>query len=330
MAGRSPKPWFRASRGEWYVQIKGETHRLGADKAEADRQFHLLMAGEEPEPLPVDRDWMYVAEVVDEFKCFIKEENAETTLDWYLQYLEPFQQTHGMKRADKLTRDEVRDWVNKRWPTLPSRRAALRCIKSAFRKAANDGKFFSPIAAMKLPEETNRDHVVSKKDYEKLLAAITDENFKDLIRFIWMTGARAQEACIILDEFVELKEKRIVIPARLAKGKKRARVIYLPPEALKIVKARMGNGLIFQTRSGTAFTKDLVRQRFEKLEAAVHFRYCLTHFRHAFAHRSLTAGIDSLTVATLLGHSSTRMLERVYGHLMKAHDHLRKELAKAK
>jgi integrase len=333
MAGRKAEPWYWRARNEWYVTIKGTRHRLGADKTEAERAFHLLMAGSDPAPPEqVNRDWLYASEVVDEFQIYIKDENSEKTLSWYCQYLDPFKEKFLMQRADKLSVDAVREWVNKKWKTTPSRRAAFRCIKSAFRKAVNECKLMSPIAAMKLPEEASRDHVVSKSDYDKLLAEISDETFSDLIKFVWFTGARPQEAYILEDSQVDLEEKRIVIPAKKAKGKKRARVIYLPPEALAIVKAHMGNGILFRTKQSVAYDKDIVRQRFRTLEknTKVAFRYCLYHFRHAFAYRLLVSGVEAMSVATLMGHTSTRMLEKVYGHLMKAHAHLRKELAKAK
>lgn len=333
MAGRKSGIWYWQARNEWCVIIKGTRHRLGPDKSEAERQYHLLMAGEEvTPPESKTRDWLYASEVVDEFQIYIKEENSEKTLDWYCQYLDPFKEKFLLQRASTLSVDEVRAWVNMRWKTSPSRRAAFRCIKAAFRKAINECKLTSPIAAMRLPEEANRDHVVSKQDYEKLLGEISDDTFSDLIKFVWLTGARPQEAYIVEDSHVELKEKRIVIPARKAKGKKRARVIYLPLEALKIVKAHMGHGNIFRTKQGTSYDKDIVRQRFRTLEKneAIKFRYCLYHFRHAFAYRMLVSGVEAMSVATLMGHTSTRMLEKVYGHLMKAHEHLRKELAKGK
>jgi integrase len=333
MAGRIPKPWYRESRQEWYVTIKGVKHRLGPDKIEADRAFHLLMAGEEPvAPEPSNRDWLYASEVADEFQQHIQREDSEKTLNWYCQYLDPFKEKFLTQRADKLTVDAVREWVSKKWKTAPSRRAALRCIKSAFKKAVDECKLMSPIAAMKLPEEVSRDHVVSQDDYDTLLGEITDDTLSDLIKFVWFTGARPQEAYIVETSQVDLKEERIVIPAKKSKGKKRARVIYLPPEALAIVKARMGDGTIFKTKQGQAYDKDIARQRFRTLESnkKIAFRYCLYHFRHAFAYRLLTSGVEAMSVATLMGHTSTKMLEKVYGHLMKAHGHLRKELAKAK
>lgn len=332
MAGRSPKPWYRAARNEWCVEIKGVTYRLGPDKAEADRKFHLLMAGDALPTIPqaTTRDWLYASEVVDEFQILVQREDSEATLKWYCRYLDPFRKAFLKHRADKVSVDAVRDWGFRKWKTASSRRAAFRCIKSAFRKAMSECKLMSPIAAMRIPEDASRDHVVTRKDYQALLAAITDSTFADLIKFVWLTGARPQEALIVEDAHVDVAEQRIVLPAKKSKGKKRARVIYLTEEALKLVKTKMGFGRLFRNQQGRPYDKDIVRMRFRTLEKTVQFRYCLYHFRHAFAYRSLVAGVDALTVATLMGHTSTRMLEKVYGHLMQAHGHLRKELAKTK
>ena len=39
-----PKPFFRAPRGLWYVQIDGRQVNLGPDRDEAFRRYHDLMA----------------------------------------------------------------------------------------------------------------------------------------------------------------------------------------------------------------------------------------------------------------------------------------------
>ncbi|MGC3970611.1 MAG: tyrosine-type recombinase/integrase [Pirellulales bacterium] len=324
-------PWFWAERGEWYVTIKKVRHRLGPDKTEADRQFHLLMAGEAPEPVAQKRDWVFASEVADRFQTALKNERSASTLDWYCQYLDPFKERFMNARADTLPADAVRDWVNGKWSSQPSRRAAIRSVKAAFQRAMSDGLIPScPVLSIKLPGETNRDLVVSKKQYEKVLSAVEDKNFADLIRFVWMSGARPQEAVLISDSHIDVKKSRIVLPIKEAKGKKRPRVIYLTAELLKLLKPRMGNGVIFRTKRGEPFNKDIVRQRFRTLETKLGTRYCLYHFRHGFAHRALAAGNDALTVATLMGHNSTQTLAKVYAHLNQADGHLRAALRKAK
>jgi integrase len=51
-------------------------------------------------------------------------------------------------------------------------------------------------------------------------------------------------------------------------------------------------------------------------------KFCLYLYRHTFATRLLTAGVDSLTVSTLLGHVDGTMLAKVYAHLQANAAHL--------
>lgn len=46
-------------------------------------------------------------------------------------------------------------------------------------------------------------------------------------------------------------------------------------------------------------------------------KYHLYAYRHSFAYRKMSDGIDSMILATLMGHSSVDMINRVYGHLNK-------------
>jgi hypothetical protein len=41
---RFPKPFFRASRSLWYVQIAGKQINLGPDEAAARQLYHEIMA----------------------------------------------------------------------------------------------------------------------------------------------------------------------------------------------------------------------------------------------------------------------------------------------
>jgi integrase len=72
--------------------------------------------------------------------------------------------------------------------------------------------------------------------------------------------------------------------------------------------------------------KELLREARKKLvaraSAASGTKYALYTFRHTFSNRLLTAGVDSLTVSTLLGHVDGTMLAKVYSHLQKNAQHL--------
>ena len=48
-----PKPFFRAPRGRWYVQINGKQINLGPDKDAAFKAYHgLMQRAETPAAVP--------------------------------------------------------------------------------------------------------------------------------------------------------------------------------------------------------------------------------------------------------------------------------------
>ncbi|HEY4310167.1 MAG TPA: site-specific integrase [Pirellulales bacterium] len=56
---------------------------------------------------------------------------------------------------------------------------------------------------------------------------------------------------------------------------------------------------------------------------------CPTSFRHSFATRALKNRVAGMTLSVLLGHTDTRMVSRVYGHLEQDPGFLREELQRA-
>ena len=79
--------------------------------------------------------------------------------------------------------------------------------------------------------------------------------------------------------------------------------------------------------------KELLREARKKLTikqaAKLGTKYALTAIRHSFCQRLLEAGVDSVTVATLMGHVDSVMVSRVYSHMGQATDHLRAALLRA-
>lgn len=58
-------------------------------------------------------------------------------------------------------------------------------------------------------------------------------------------------------------------------------------------------------------------------------KYCLYALRHAWATRALESEVDSLTVATLMGHSDPSMLARVYSHIANNPEHMSNQMKRA-
>jgi integrase len=72
--------------------------------------------------------------------------------------------------------------------------------------------------------------------------------------------------------------------------------------------------------------KRKAKKRFAKSLAPAYSLYAL---RHSWATNALQSGVDSLTVAILMGHQDPSMLAKVYQHLGHNPEHMLKEAQKA-
>lgn len=116
-----------------------------------------------------------------------------------------------------------------------------------------------------------------------------------------------------------------------AMGKEKAGK-YTPSDAAIVKKAKeIEKGR--KEKGKEALSKAALNAQAKKSLKDVHSRkeapkYCLYLWRHGFAHRKLSEGVDSMIVAQWMGHSSTAMLEKVYAHLHKNQDFLLAQLNK--
>ena len=145
----------------------------------------------------------------------------------------------------------------------------------------------------------------------------------------WETGARPQELTRVEVRHVDLANARWVFPPNEAKVKTRHRIIYLNTEAMRLTREaleRVTKGPLFRNRAGRPWKACAVNCQFTRLQERIGRRLCLYVFRHSFATRMLTAGVDHMTVATLLGHADASMLGKIYQHLAQCREHLINQL----
>ena len=86
---------------------------------------------------------------------------------------------------------------------------------------------------------------------------------------------------------------------------------------------------LFAGRKITTLTTAERRKLSNRAYSRLAPKYCLYSLRHAWATRALESGLDSLTVATLMGHSDPSMLARVYSHISSNPEHMAKQAVRA-
>jgi integrase len=327
---RDPKPWFRSDRDAWCVTINRRRFNLGPDRELAHKRFYELMltggAAEE------QRGPTTVFSLFDDFLEWCRGQRAESTYEWYVERIKPFVKHLKTDRpAATLRPYHVVQWVSKHrgWSTTHQRNC-IQAIKRPYRWAHRMGLLDSnPLEFLEKPSAGRRDQIVTPEEYKVVLAKIPNAAFKNLIVSAWDTGARPQELLRIEMRHVDLANSRWIIPAKEVKVRSRPRIIYLTEQVAKITAGYLTetpNDRLFVNTKGEAWNRHSIKCQFFRLEKKIGRKLSLYVFRHSFATRLLTEGVDPMTVATLLGHSDTSMLGRVYQHLYQRTDHLRSQL----
>jgi integrase/recombinase XerD len=140
------------------------------------------------------------------------------------------------------------------------------------------------------------------------------ERDRAVLLFLLDTGVRAQEACNVRLDDVDLNTGQVII--RYGKGGK-SRVVFLGRTTRRAVRAHLRTrndhcpGL-FVSRWGDYLSYDGLRQLLERRwkRARLAKRPSLHNFRRAFALNMLRNGVDVFALQRLLGHSDLQIMRR--------------------
>ena len=86
---------------------------------------------------------------------------------------------------------------------------------------------------------------------------------------------------------------------------------------------------VVQKKTAAELRHEAKQKLTKRLAISLVPRYSLYSFRHAFATHALERGVDSVTVAVLMGHSDPSMLAKVYQHLTQNPKFLLDQVKKA-
>lgn len=327
---RPNKMWWWEQKGEYCVTIRGTRHRLGPNQDVAQRKFHELLSAEPDEEKSFDPQT-----VIATMDTFLDESSfkSDETRKWYQKHCQSFvdflkdQGLRGLRVQD-FAPLHVSRWLKSHttWSD-GTKNGACRAVQRAFRWANQMGYFkANPIAFVPdKPAPGRRENIITESEYKTILSLVADEDFRELLIVSWECGSRPQESLRVERRHVDQKNRRWEFPSTEAKGKKRVRFVYLTDKAFKITKRRMQkytDGPIFRNTSGNPWTSYAVNCRFVRLEKHIGRKIALYDFRHSFTERLRQAGVDSVNIAALLGHSDLSMVGRVYAHPHVSPEHL--------
>lgn len=263
-----PKPWFRPSRGLWYVTLDGKQINLGPYKDQAFDRYAQLLA--EPKKARVSSD--SVAAIADAFLSWVSKHRSPETYEWYRYRLQRFVDRYPKLRTAELRPYHVETWADDYCKTVTSRRNYLRSVKRAMKWAKQQGYISNnPIADMEVPSAEHKEVAISQSEFEHFMSFVRNANLADLINVTWLTGCRPQESLIVESRHVDVENQRWVFHKSESKGKRISRVVYLNDDAMQITRRMMlahPEGPIFRNTNGKPWTTDAVNCGF----AAVRMR----------------------------------------------------------
>lgn len=352
-------PWFREQTGWWYVTltVDGKRRQIRlvegrGNRAAAIQRWHELLAAAGPKNgkktaaaafLPTSPEAtgpLTAFGVCQRFLSHVAANNAPTTYELYRGLLTDFQ---GYLAADlpvdAIRPHHVQSWLDsvQSWGAS-SRNLAVRTVRRAFRWATESGLVATfPLTGLRAPTPARREVILTDEDFAALLAAAGDDDFRDLLRLVWHTGCRPQEATAIESRHCDFPNGRVVLHGSEAKGG-RVRVIWLDETAGEILRRLAGTleekglaGPLLRNSRGEPWTRNATRCRFRRLFASKKLprRWCLYHLRHSWATRALARGVDPVTVSILMGHASATTVAETYQHLAQMPEHMQNAARRA-
>jgi integrase len=326
---RKPKPYLRKQTKTWYLQLGKRQIRLSQNKEEAFQKYHEIMLNQSAYTSTLTN----VLEVLDHYLEWLQNNRAEGTYTKAKHYLTDF--AKQISKTLKITNvqpyhltqwvDGKPDWVG------TTKNDAISTVQRAFRWAAKQGLIHqNPVPDVQKPRKTSREIYYNSDDWKKIKEHLKGE-FGDLINFCFETGCRPMEARTLQAHQVDLERHMAVFPPSENKTHLGPRVIFLNDAALEIVNRLATEGLVFRNANGDAWTKDSIKCRFQRLKDKVGIERLIAYgFRHTYITDALKNGIDSVTLAQLVGHADTSMISKVYGHLAKNPEYLLAQAKKAR
>jgi integrase len=339
---RRPRPWYRHDRKRpdktgWWVYVGGRQHLLhrggksAADRKIAEIKFHELMVMTVAPPESPEAN---VASVCDAFLSWSKRSQSEETYRGYHFYIQAFCEACGYRSVAELKPYHVNRWLDerKKW-NVTTRYNAIRSVLRVFNWAREEGLIAeNPLHGMKRPKPNRRSRYLTDDEFAALMRE-AGPAFRQFLRAMDQTGARPSE--LRTARWDDWQGDRLVLEQhKTAKKIGKPRVIYLNStmqKTLAEMKRDSRTSHIFTNTRGRPWTRNALRLQVHRLRRKLKLAddVCLYLARHRFGTKAAIRGLNNSTIAELMGHTSTQMVDQVYIHLAGEDRHLQEAVEQA-
>lgn len=313
----------------YYCRYGGIQYGLGYDLLEARREFARIVGGVE-----VASDSPTYGELVSLFAEWSESFSSPRTREDYLYWLKRLGPSIGIHTPiDAVTIEHVDRFVSKEglvgtWAEIKVRRCLRRLVRWS-RQRRHIGPTPIPLDEIRLPSSPESpDATFSEAQYVWMMRR-SNPQLRAIIRFLWHTGCRPEEASKIKRGWVDVESRAIRFPISDSKRRRQRTIVY-PVSLDRMIRRRLrGNSsleLFLNTKGSrwTPYAIDSAFDRFPRWAPDLFPQGCYARiFRYSFATRMIKRGVDLITLSHLMGHADLSMLRRHYAKLGNDLTHLR-------
>jgi site-specific recombinase XerD len=322
------KMWFRTTNNAWYALVDGKQKMLakGKDNEAMAQHEHakLVMLANAVSVAGVEKNDQSPCEVIfaswlDDCKGKIK----NTSFVRSAHFAKTFVEMHGEVSTRDMKRHHFQSWLlaHPKWNSS-TQYSALGQMSACWNWAIkNEICSRNPVRGVDKPKSKARGEnaIISEDEYLRILY-VSRPYMRLILQGLMQTGCRPSEILSITAAGYKKDIKAWELEEHKTKEKVGIKHIVLTSfmvEMTEMLCAKHSTGSLFRDERDLPMT---ARQLADKLQIVVRnagIGRTITpyYFRHSFTYNLLMKDMTSDKVASLLGHTSNRYVNKNYGHL---------------
>lgn len=270
----------------------------------------------------------------------LRPSSTDTYWQHWRNHIEP---QFGHREIGSIRRGEIQAWIN-RLPVAPrTAKTVLAVFQSVMKAAVMVDELIpkSNAVGVRAPAATRRRLIVPTAEEVYAIAAAIHGPYRVTVHLAAEVGLRQGEILGLRVEDLDLLRHTLTVSRQAQTIRGRGVVLDLPPkseagyrvvplapetvDALALHLATYGSpgGLVVTTSGGTAARRQThddawakAKRKADAANPALRFH----DLRHRYASVLIEAGLDALTVKTLMGHASIEETYDTYGHLFRGQE----------
>lgn len=265
-----------------------------------------------------EKNFLELARMEKAYETFLKDERVLRNLlayfgDIYLNTIEPKDvELYRIKRLESVSPETVN--------------LEFRHLKAIFNRALSYGYIqdnpFCRIRSLKIPE-SNIPRFFELEEIAKVREIFSKDQFRELIEFYLLTGARLKEPLSLTLNDIDFRRKLLMIRSVHTKAGKHRIISFSEDDQLKqllnSLPVREDNFLFGPQNENKQWSHQWVSRKISRKLSRAGFPWASCHtFRHTYISHLVMRGVPLLTVKEIVGHSHISTTLK-YSHLAPNH-----------